>query len=83
MFYVYIIQSLKDSSYYIGYSANPISRLEKHNKSRTGYTSRKKPWELVYTEGFEDKSDALKKERFIKAQKSKAFIERLINSKLD
>ena len=77
--YVYIIQSEKDLSYYIGYSANPESRLIKHNKSNTGYTARKKPWRLLYTEEFTTKSEALKREKFIKAQKSRDFIEKLIN----
>ena len=50
MFYVYILQSQKDSSYYIGYSSNPTLRLEKHNRAKTGYTARKQPWTLLYTE---------------------------------
>ena len=78
MFYVYILQSQKDSSYYIGYSSNPTLRLEKHNRAKTGYTARKQPWTLLYTEAFEEKSEAIKRERFIKAQKSKVFIEKLI-----
>ena len=78
MHYVYIIQSQLDQSYYIGYSADPESRLIKHNKANKGYTARKKPWQLVYTKGYETKAEALKREKFIKAQKSRVFIEKLI-----
>ena len=78
MFFLYIIQSEMDGSFYIGYSANPTNRLNKHNTAKSGYTSRKKPWVLVYTEEFKTKSEAIRREKFIKAQKSKVFIEKLI-----
>ena len=78
-FYVYIVQSEKDKSFYIGYSQKPESRLIKHNSSNKGYTATKKPWEIVYTENFESKTLAIKREKFIKRQKSTAFIIKLIN----
>lgn len=77
-YFVYILQSEKDESFYIGYSENPIVRLEKHNSSKTGYTSTKKPWKIVYTEEFRTKSEALKREKFLKRQKNRSFYERLI-----
>jgi putative endonuclease len=45
-----------------------------HYKARTGYTARKIPWKLVYNETFEDKSAAIKRERFLKSQKSHDFL---------
>ena len=57
---VYILQSLADGSYYIGYTANLEKRLVKHNKVKTGYSSRKIPWKIVYSESFEEKSALLK-----------------------
>ena len=78
MHFVYIIQSLKDGSYYIGYSVNPENRLAKHNRTHKGYTSRKRPWKIVYTKEFSNKTEALKREKFLKAQKSREFIEKLI-----
>ena len=80
MYYTYIIQSQKDGSFYIGYSEDPEKRLEKHNSSNSGYTSKKQPWKIVYTEEFQTKSEALKREKFIKSQKSKDFIISLINN---
>ena len=80
MFYCYILQSQKDGSFYVGYSQNTETRLLKHNSSSKGYTSTKKPWVLVYSEKFDSKSQALKREKFIKSQKSKTFIENLIRS---
>ncbi|NBA89213.1 GIY-YIG nuclease family protein, partial [Emticicia sp. CRIBPO] len=48
MHYIYILQSQKDQSFYIGSSADPYARLTKHNNSKTGYTAKKKPWSIVY-----------------------------------
>ncbi|WP_051473879.1 GIY-YIG nuclease family protein [Aquimarina macrocephali] len=78
---VYIIQSLKDDSFYIGYSANIEERISKHNNGNSRYTSKKIPWRLVYTEEFSSKSDAIKRERFLKKQKNRNFYLRLIQNK--
>ncbi|MEM1327454.1 MAG: GIY-YIG nuclease family protein [Bacteroidota bacterium] len=56
-------------------------RLEKHNRARRGYTATKQPWKVVHTESFEMKTDALKREKYIKGQKSRIFIERLADGK--
>jgi len=77
-YYTYILQSEKDSSYYIGYSGDPVRRLEKHNAAGKGYTASKQPWRLVYTEEFETKTEAIQRERFLKRQKNRGFYQRLI-----
>ena len=73
-FFTYIIQSQIDSSFYIGHSEDPEKRLTKHNNALTGFTSRKKPWKLVYTEEFQTKSEAIKREKFLKRQKNKEYV---------
>ena len=80
MFYVYILRSLKDDSFYVGMSADPLGRLAKHNRKHRGYTARKQPWILVYEEMLESKEDALKRESEIKKQKSRQYIIDLIAS---
>jgi putative endonuclease len=42
-FYVYIIQSKKDNSFYKGFSENPYQRLDQHNNGESHYTSSKIP----------------------------------------
>ena len=79
MYYIYILQSEIDSSFYIGYTENPNERLHKHNTAKSGYTSRKQPWTLKYSEQFESKTDALKREKFLKRQKSRKFYQKLID----
>ncbi len=80
IFTVYIIQSLKDDSFYIGYSANIEERINKHNNGNSRYTSKKTPWKLVYTEEFSSKSDAIRRERFLKKQKNRNFYLKLIQN---
>jgi len=80
MFYVYLIQSEVDSSFYVGYTSNLELRLKQHNNGETRYSSRKKPWFLVYSEVFENKTLALKRERFLKKQKNRDFYYQLIKS---
>ena len=77
-YFVYIIQSLADSSFYIGYTSNIELRLKKHNNGLSRYTSKKLPWKLVYSESFNNKSEAIKRERFLKKQKNTDFYNRLI-----
>ncbi|HEX9825226.1 MAG TPA: GIY-YIG nuclease family protein [Flavobacteriaceae bacterium] len=78
MYYVYIIQSKKDSSFYIGYTGNLDKRVNDHNLGKSTYTKTKTPWELVYYETFEIKLEAIKRERFLKKQKNKEFYQKLI-----
>ena len=80
MFFVYILQSEFDDSFYIGYTSNLERRLEEHNSGKSRYTSKKKPWQLKYYEEFESKSDAIKREIFLKKQKNRTFYEKLIRS---
>ncbi|MCE4565071.1 GIY-YIG nuclease family protein [Maribellus sp. CM-23] len=74
------MQSEQDRSYYIGFTSNLEIRLEYHNSGKSRYTSRKLPWRIVYSESYATKSDALKREKFLKQQRNRAFYERLIKS---
>jgi putative endonuclease len=74
MFYVYIIQSRFDGSYYIGYTENLVRRIEQHNNGESIYTSKKMPWQMVYFEKFQTKTEAIRREKFLKRQKINLFI---------
>ena len=65
-FYVYIIQSQLDNSFYKGYSEDPYKRLLQHNNGESVYTSHKIPWILVYIENCLDKKTALIREKNLK-----------------
>jgi putative endonuclease len=73
-FYVYIIQSELDNSFYKGFTTNYLDRLDEHNLGFSDYTSRKRPWKLVYVEEFPSKTEALKKEIRLKKQNTKYIL---------
>ena len=80
-FYIYILYSETANIYYVGYSSDFIARLEQHNHSeRTTFTSKHRPWTLkaAYFCGAND-ADAMAIEKFIKKQKSRTLIEKLIS----
>jgi putative endonuclease len=79
-FFVYILQSRKDFSFYIGQCADLDARMSKHFDGMSKYTAQKRPWRLVYFEVFKTRSEALKREKQIKAQKSRKYINMLIES---
>ena len=79
MYYVYILKSLKNSKYYIGYTSDLNKRIQEHNNGKTKGNRFLAPFELVYKEEFEDATIARKREYYIKRQKDRQFIESLIN----
>jgi len=76
--FIYILYSDSKDRYYVGSSADPVKRLERHNAGATPSTKTGRPWKIVYTEEFENRSAAIKREIYIKRQKSKIFLEGLI-----
>ena len=80
VYFVYILQSGSDHSFYIGYTSDLNRRLEEHNSGRTRYTAQKRPWAVVYYEELKTKTDALKREKFLKKQKNRAFYQKLIDT---
>jgi putative endonuclease len=81
MHYIYILYSLASDISYIGYSENPWERTVQHNTKEEGtFSSKHKPWELKAVFEAGASSDAVLLERFIKKQKSKRLIEKLIDS---
>jgi putative endonuclease len=78
MFYVYILKSEKNNSYYIGYCSNIDRRLNQHNKGFVKSTKKYAPWKLVYIEEYKDRIEAMKREKQIKSWKKRCLIEKLI-----
>lgn len=76
MFYVYILQSLKDGSLYIGFTPNLKQRVPKHNAKRVTSTKDKVPWKLIYYEAYLERKDATGRENFLKSGAGWRFIKK-------
>lgn len=66
MFYVYIIQSLKDKGIYIGFTENLAERIKEHNDGKTKSIKARLPFRLIYYEAYLNKTDARKREIHLK-----------------
>ncbi len=78
-YFVYIIQSEKDHTYYKGFTQNIEKRMFEHNNGLSRYTSLKMPWKLVFIQEFQTKREALIREKQIKRFNS-VYLEKLIHS---
>jgi putative endonuclease len=78
-YYVYIIRSISDGSYYKGYTKYPALRLRDHNEGLSNYTSKKGPWQMVYLQLLETKREAIIREKNLKKY-SKKRLDALIQS---
>ena len=81
MYYIYILYSRTANRYYVGHSINPWARLAQHlSNSGDKYTGSYKDWELMGVfEVSTIRADADRIEKLIKRQKSRVFIERMLD----
>ena len=70
LYKVYIIKSIVKERYYIGQTNDLEKRLKEHNSGKTRSTKAYSPWEIVYCEEYESRSEAVKRELEIKSYKS-------------
>ena len=77
-FYVYVLQSKKSDTMYIGYTDNLIRRVKEHNLGLNPSTKPYKPWTLIYYEACRNELDAKRREKYLKTSQGG----RLIRSRL-
>jgi len=83
MYYFYILYSKSLDRYYLGHTSDLKERLRRHITNHKGYTGKANDWQVVYKEHYTSKNQAYKRERQVKARKSKASIQKLISSRND
>ncbi len=81
MYIVYILKSLKINRYYIGHCGDLEIRLRRHNKGLVKSTKKFKPWKIIYSEVFDTRSEAYRRELQIKSYKGGEAFKRLIRKK--
>ncbi len=75
MFTVYVLYSKKFNKIYIGYTSNLEQRLLSHNKlAKKGYTIRFRPWIIAFTEEFQTKREAMRREKALKGGQGREYI---------
>jgi len=66
MFHVYLLKSEKDNELYTGFTNNLKKRVQEHNRGSVTSTKLRKPFELVYFEGYKSEKDARVREKNLK-----------------
>lgn len=67
--FVYILKSVKDQGYYIGYTTDLENRIYTHNEGLTKSTKGRRPLIMICHKLFESKKDALDYEKHLKSTK--------------
>lgn len=78
MFYVYLLESIKNGERYVGFTKDLKKRLQEHNQKLNFSTKRYSPWKLVYYEACLEESDARRREKYLKTTQGGRLLKRRI-----
>ncbi len=81
MYYVYLLQ-LNDGKIYTGSTGDLRRRIREHQEGRVVSTKHKQPIVLILYEAYLLKSDALRRERYLKTTEGKRFLRQQIRDYL-
>jgi len=79
MYSTYVLYSEGHNKHYTGFTSNLHERLISHNQLGKGWTSKYRPWKLIYQKDFEEKSDAIIHEKWLKSGVGREFIKRIVH----
>ena len=74
LYYVYVLKSEPNGRSYVGYSKDLNNRIEEHNSGKSISTRCGRPWELVYHEEFQNRSEAVKREMYFKTVEGRKYL---------
>jgi putative endonuclease len=73
-FFVYILKSLGDNKLYIGQTSNIQDRINRHNTGQVAATRNRRPLKIIHIEIFKTRSEAMRREKYLKSLKSSKYI---------
>lgn len=82
MFYVYVLQSLKDNKFYVGYTNNLKKRKAEHDEGLVFSTKNRRPLNLVYYEACLKQQDATHREKYLKSSWGKRYLKQRMKNYL-
>ena len=77
--HIYILKSSTTGKLYTGSTQNLEARLRAHNDGLNPYTKGRGPWELMHSEEFPTRSEAMKREKFLKTGKGRDFLKEILS----
>lgn len=82
MYNVYVLLSLKDKKFYIGFSEDVMQRVKEHNSGKNVSTKNRRPLKLIYYETHLSKQDAMRREKYFKTSKGKTTLKQILRDAL-
>ncbi len=80
IYIVYIIRSIEGYTY-TGVTEDIGKRLEEHNnKLLSFWTKRGTDWKLIYSEEFQNKKEAYKREKWLKSGAGRDFVKKKLGN---
>ncbi|MBI2175119.1 MAG: GIY-YIG nuclease family protein [Parcubacteria group bacterium] len=80
--YVYILRSIKDNNFYIGYTIHLRKRLAEHNHGAVVSTKPYVPWKLIHYEAYRNEKDARRREKYLKTSQGSRLLKRMLKEYL-
>jgi len=77
-YYVYVLLSMRDKKFYVGYTDNLKNRLKQHNDGKVKSTKNRTSLILVYCEICLNRQDATHREKYLKTSWGKRYIKNRI-----
>lgn len=81
-YYVYVLQSKKDSELYVGCTNDLKRRLKEHNDGLVFSTKGKHPYAIIHYEAFLHKKDAFLREKWLKTGWGRNQIKKILENYL-
>jgi len=78
-YHTYVLLSKKDGHFYIGLTSSLDRRLYQHNMGKVRSARARRPFKLFYCEEYQNKTDARKREIFLKSGQGRLFLKRKLN----
>ena len=83
MFYIYVLQSEVNERLYIGKTADLKRRMKEHNAGQNASTKPYMPWELIFYEAYLKRSDANRREKYLKTTQGHQALRRMLRDHLE
>jgi putative endonuclease len=80
-YFVYVLKSEKDGIRYVGSGEDYLERLRRHNKGDYRFTKGHRPWQVVYTEKYGTRPEAVRRERFLKSGQGRKFLDDILKNR--
>lgn len=81
-FYVYVLESKRNTEWYIGSTRNLVRRVKEHNLGLSLATKAYIPWRLIYYEATLNQQDAKRREYYLKTTQGRRLLRRRLKEYL-